>query len=546
LTRNEDKTHLEAGQIRAYLHLLFFITLVGCDLGAAIDTADSFDPVIQVEDANVRVVGSILDSRTGTNIEEQVVLTFSGSIAHLVQDVLGHSVDRIVTRQGAASFAISNVVNPGPGQPIQLRIHASANGYRDTAVRLRIPGPGLHEYRLILDRLEAPLAAFADAVEVVTVVAGVLQQPLQLLVADAGSSTASLAIPAASVMSTDSRLAAEGSIEIVLTHSPPSAALFATLPGGMDAGFLSEDGTIEPATLTTGGLVEVSGKTLGGESWEGIEGGNMTITAAVDRDLFNPDSNERLRPGDGIEIHEWLPGKGVWRLHSETVVAGTAASKVVMFETARTGLFSAGYRTVHCASARLLLSNNSRGGALVAYRGSRRDSDGVRVWRFPAGAAEVELSDPPDFWRGTAYLQHGNQEVIIPYDGICGRTFEAELANRPPNTKTWNLDPVACVALRVTNLPTLAVAVQSTSGIPVQAPATQADPPYFLLDTTMPRDNLGRPVRIEASGPVGAGDTRLRLVLGGEVWDYRDSDTGTDSVLDISDFATDTGLCVDR
>jgi hypothetical protein len=266
----------------------------------------------------------------------------------------------------------------------------------------------------------------------------------------------------------------------------------------------------------------------------------------VDRSLFNPHSNEPVRVGDAIGIHEWLGARGVWRYLGDAVVEEDGSSLVTRFFTSRTGLYSTGYRTVHCAPALLRIDHNTRGGALVAYQGNRAKASGMRVWRFPSGPQEIRLDEPPDFWRGTAFVYHGNQVVEIPYDGICGRTFDVELLDLPATRSVVTLEPTACSALRITNLPTLAMASRAVMRVPGTAPETLREAPYFRTGPRVFRDDVGRPVRLESTGVRGVGDINLLLVLGGGAWGYALNPSAAAPTVDISSFATETGLCVAR
>lgn len=518
---------------------------VGCGLDRAVNAVESFDPVISADSFGVVLAGVVLDARTGAPPESNVRISFSGEGAPLVRDVFGHDISEIESVSGHASFALASNVKPSEVRPFEIRIRGEAAGYRTNMLRVALRAPGLHEFRLVLDRDDAPLAPHLRAEATAALTGQTLGAPL---IVEAGSSLPLKAVAPAGlrVASGSEAPAAGGSLTVSLESAIASPELFATFPGGMDAGVALESGPVIPASLTSGGVVRVALREGNGETALTVVGqDSVLVTMGLSRFLFNPNTSAAIRDGDQIRVQEWSEATGLWTNRHELRIADQEGVPTVTFPVGASGVFSAGYWNAHCQEARLELAGNTLGGTVVAHRGDEDAASGVRVWRFGPRADQVTLPEPPGLWAGVLVLHHGNEVVRIPYETLCGFTQTVRLTTAldgvQPAPETL-LSPAPCTALRVNRLATLAV-LGRKHGVGLNpATASLLESPYVAGRPEVIRDGLGRIAAIRAPLPRGTGG-RIEVVLGGLVWSYPNPEGGT---IHIANMARLTGLCANR
>jgi hypothetical protein len=505
----------------------------GCDFGAGVDRLNAFDPIVRVTQPSASLAGVVLDAQTGQPISEPVRLTFGGESAELIRDLFGHEVSAITTERGMASFGLAGNLNPQPARPVEVRILARADGYKPNALRLSISSGGRHEFRLILDRQSDPLAPSISAEDhVVTDATGRLTRGLSASAIALGNVLAQVELSSEALVAPP-----VSTVGLKVRYSAPSPALFATFPGGTEAG-IEVDGEVTRGTLTVGALVDVSvtgpGATL-------ID--SLRLEAIVDRSLLNPGSNEAVRAGDLVGLYRWTT-HGWWESMGFSALESAQAGLRARFRIPTAGTYSVGYRTVACSSGRLNLRSNTLGGSIEAFLGSPDDAEGVRVWRFPPGASSVVLSDPPDLWRGEVVVRHGDYIERIPYDGLCGRTFDVDLGGvAAPAFAIWSLRAAGCTALRVNDLPVLGVLVRPSEAGRATAVSAVLEPAWLAVDMETERDALGRVTGLLIHERLFPGGAVLNLILGTSAWAYPAPGV-RGRPIDITDFARETGLCV--
>ncbi|MFT5142299.1 MAG: hypothetical protein ACI80V_000830 [Rhodothermales bacterium] len=529
--------------------LLAGATVSGCGLADGVDAASSFEPVIQVDSLGITIAGIVLDARTGLPPSGPVTLTFAGRGALLVKDVFDREVLSITTEAGAAAFAVANTVLPSPDHPFELRVLAAAEGYEANSTRVLLTARGQHEFRMVLDRVSAPLARRVSADVEVTQVQGTLSMPASAVAEELGVRLLAATIPAGvrivGIASQD-----PGEVGFAVSLTSPSKEMLATFPGGMDAGIRLPDGLHQQASQTSGGLVRLRLELENGDAPLGgffLDGGDMEVTASLSRALLSPRTNELIANGEPVDVYEWNPGDGIWQSLDRVSVVQEGGRLVATFKTPRFGTYSLGYANVPCAPALVRLQGNEFGGSATLYQGDSSQADGVRFWRFRAGQEELTLADPPGFWRGVLRIESGGHIQDIPYNELCGQEMVVDLggygAGQPEGAgpHTWTMDPSPCVALRVSALPTLALLSLPQRSVPFTAVETMSERAYLISPLHSLRDAIGRVTKTR-SDP-GQPDGVAIVVLGGRSWRYEASRNG---VLPVSDMAEETGLCVTR
>jgi hypothetical protein len=423
---------------------------------------------------------------------------------------------------------------------------ADALGYEANSTRVLMTELGQYEFRIALDRVSAPLANRVSAEVEVAIVQGTLSRPAVAVAEELGVRLLEATMPAG-VRVTSLGSENPGLVSFVVSLTAPSHEMLATFPGGMDAGIRLPEGPDQPATQTSGGLVRLGLEVQNGDAPPGgyLLEGEMEVTASLSRALLSPRTNERIASGEPVDVYEWTPVDGIWRNLDRVSVVEEGGRIAATFKTPRFGTYSIGFANVPCAPSLLRLQGNLFGGSVTLYQGDPSQADGVRYWRFGAGQEELNLPDPPGFWRGVLRIESGGQIQDISYDDLCGQEMVVEfggygLGQSGAGPRAWTLDPSPCVALRVSALPTLALLSLPQRLVPFTAVETMSERAY-LVPLRSERDAIGRvtKTRSDPGQPNGV----AIVALGGKSWRYGSPENG---VVFMSDMAEETGLCVTR
>ncbi|MFT4604497.1 MAG: hypothetical protein ACI9W4_001228 [Rhodothermales bacterium] len=510
------------------------LVMAACEFTGPLGGLGVVTPVVAVDSFRTVVAGAILDASTGAPISGSPQLSFAGEAGPLVRDLLGAPVEGWTNSEGFASFGIANSVRPRADRPVGLRVIARATGYQTNSTRIEMRRDGRHEFRLLLAREGAPPAAGQGSAEFDILNDSTVAQTL-VNVTSLGREVLSVRLPARSAAESISGGAVVSGGQVLrAAWSPPSSRALSLFPGGMDSGLRSLDGFETPATITTGAIISMSVPGTGGL----LFGDSLMVTSLISSTLKSPRTNAPILPGDVVDILRWRPEAGLWREHAQAEVHRIDGALAASFRSAQTGTFSVGFLIGHCADARVTLSGNSLGGAVVAWHGNPGQADALRVWRFGPDVGEVVLDGPPSFWQGTLEVRHGQSVAQVNYASLCDAHLDVSLERVPAlDLAEVRASPTGCSSFGVTDVPTLSVlAVPGPS--PLSGGGALLRPPYTVKKLTLAHASSGRATGF-SFGPVGYDDT-LYLVLGGRHWAYSSPKGGT---LDVSAMAQETGLC---
>lgn len=126
----------------SFFAVLLVLFSTSCDFNAANDAVDQFQVIVEVPPITTVVNLQALDGSTGDPISRDVQVTFDGQGAPEVIDVYSDPLSELLIGSGFASFGIDSTRSPSSTRPVQLTLHAQADGYSTTSIPLRIAQEG--------------------------------------------------------------------------------------------------------------------------------------------------------------------------------------------------------------------------------------------------------------------------------------------------------------------------------------------------------------------------------------------------------------------
>ncbi|MFB6231863.1 MAG: hypothetical protein ABEL04_11985 [Salinibacter sp.] len=128
--------------VASFLAVLLALFATSCDFNAANDAVDQFQVLVEVPPLTTVVNLQVLNGSTGNPVSRDVQVAFDGPDAPEVIDVYSDPLSELIIGSGFASFGIDSTRIPSSARPVQITLHAQADGYRTTSAPLRIVQEG--------------------------------------------------------------------------------------------------------------------------------------------------------------------------------------------------------------------------------------------------------------------------------------------------------------------------------------------------------------------------------------------------------------------
>jgi len=180
----------------------------------------------------------VLDGSTGNPVSRDVQVAFNGPGAPEVIDVYSDPLSELIIGSGFASFGIDSTRSPSSTRPVQITLHAQADGYRTTSVPLRIAREGSirQVLQLMPSNPERTVPGRSGDRKTGSVSEeGKTSSPVTVETAKASSGTsaeATASIPAGTILQTASEAPLQGGITADLSVFGNSADAQELLPTG--------------------------------------------------------------------------------------------------------------------------------------------------------------------------------------------------------------------------------------------------------------------------------------------------------------------------
>jgi hypothetical protein len=321
-------------RIFSKLSLLFLVSMIlfGGACKKAKDPTDGAKLIIDYNLIQTSWSLKFTDAATGAIINNSTVeVTVSGQNKDDVCDITGvlHTDYKYHSVEGFFGCAVPYNVKPDVNNPVKFNLIINCPGYLATSV----PVMATSEDHFIL---EIPLLNYNNLPNGVVMQAttaqtnnGMLTDNLVLSTAAIPSTgiTASLSIPAGTVLKTGDGSLASGSLELsLILFSNMDDQSLASIPGGMMA---SVEGSNDPSLFFSAGFVVLEITDATGNDIVTLEGGEANLEVGVSEQTWNPDENRGVQAGDEVPVWSYYAPSGERKYEDRTATVSSKAGLMI-------------------------------------------------------------------------------------------------------------------------------------------------------------------------------------------------------------------------
>jgi hypothetical protein len=139
------------------------ILLTSCEFEKLTTVQDDFAITITADPVSSLVNLKVFDSKDGSDIPEEITLTFSGSDAEKVHTISGTKNFKV--ENGLITVGINRNISVSSETPLQITANVSANGYMPKSQTINFDGEAIQEVQIsMMNRDDLPASTFLKSV----------------------------------------------------------------------------------------------------------------------------------------------------------------------------------------------------------------------------------------------------------------------------------------------------------------------------------------------------------------------------------------------
>ncbi len=338
--------------MKKLLSLIFAGLLISaCDVNKPIDNFSiGIEPQLMEYSAMIDIF-DVADSTAPANL----MISIASNNAEDVYEASG--IRDLTTMDGRIEIGLHPRANPLPNDPVNVRLHITADGYIDvfhniqfneSTPRQVVPIPMVNR--------QNPPSGVQFKTENATLQGDSLATPYTATVNPGGGSTVGMQIDLPTGLSFIDRSGnpiSGGNLEMQIGQFDPSSeAALTAFPGGFGPDSITlEDGSIGSGNFVTAGFTSLDFSVGGTE----VKSFNkpITVTMELASGALNPETGAAMAAGDSIPIWSYDENEGIWTYETTGIVSQGSNGLEVQYQTTHLSSWNLDHYEEGCYSANI-------------------------------------------------------------------------------------------------------------------------------------------------------------------------------------------------